>query len=636
LIEGFRGFAKSTYLEETAVLKAVFKEFHNLVIVGASLTRACERLFPIKNELLNNEALLSLTGPLQGEVWRDDKIVLANGVAISAMGRDQAMTGMKHGDWRPDAALVDDVEDPEEVRTDADREKTWNWFIKVFLPGLDHPLYSWVRVLGTRRGNGSLPERLEKDAWPTAKFPIEYLDDDGRRAAVWPAKFPLFDIDKIKQTYRGDMHTYMQEYMCEASSEVDRVFRRETMRCEPRVRSWQAVYAMYDPARTTNRTSATTGKAVWSWQGSRLTVWELKAERWAPDELVRDILDTNRLFAPVWLGVEKTGLNDWIMQPLRAAAGGGLLPILPVEAPRGKLDFIRGLQPFFGASEVVFAGTEAGFKDGIEQLLSFPAGRIDAPNALAYAVILKPGAPIYDGFSDEHIHIGLEAWDDHPLFLAANTDASCVAAQLCQRRNGEIRILADWLREGSPDTVVGDIAADAALATGATTQRTRTVYGEGGDLYKLPITESYMAASNIRWVVPPGEFNTWNNHGLVQAIRRIPHQVSAGGEPGAARPLLSDALLARRGGGTLIQVSDRAGWTLRALSGGYARPLGRRGMAQVEAETGIYRVLMEGLEAFVGAGAATVAEGEVVDEQPIAYTRGGMAYRSAIPDRTRR
>ena len=51
-IEGFRGFAKSTYLEETSVLKAIFREFHYLVIVGASLTRACERLYPIKNELV--------------------------------------------------------------------------------------------------------------------------------------------------------------------------------------------------------------------------------------------------------------------------------------------------------------------------------------------------------------------------------------------------------------------------------------------------------------------------------------------------------------------------------------------------------------------------------------------------------
>jgi len=153
-------------------------------------------------------------------------------------------------------------------------------------------------------------------------------------------------------------------------------------------------------------------------------------------------------------------------------------------------------------------------------------------------------------------------------------------------------------------------------------------------MYKLPITQSYMAGSTVRWVVPPGEFNTWNNRGLVQAIRRIPQPVSAGGEPATGRAFLADALTARRAGEPTIRVSDKAAWTLRALSGGYARPLGRRGLAQVEAETSIYKVLMEGIEAFAAAGMATSDEDEV-DAQPIAYTRGGVAYRSAIPDRRR-
>jgi hypothetical protein len=572
---------------------------------------------------------------MQGETWREDKIVLSNGVAIQAMGRDQAMTGMKHGDWRPDAALVDDVEDPEEVRTDADREKTWNWFLKVFLPGLDHPLYSWVRVLGTRRGSGSLPERLEAGGWAVAKFPIEHIGGDGERRATWPAKFPLADIDSLRATYHGDMHTYMQEYMCEATSEENRTFRREMFRTEPRVRTWQAVYVMYDPARTTTRTSATTGKAVWSWQGSRLTVWELKAERWAPDELIADILETNRRYSPVWLGVEKTGLNEWIMQPLRAAARGRMLPMLPVEAPRGKLDFIRGLQHFFNAGEAIFAGSEHEFANAIGQFVSFPTGHIDAPNALAYAVILKPGAPIYDGFSDDHICVDIEAWDDHPLLLAANADGHCVTAALCQRRGGEIRILADWVLEGLPAERVGDIAADAALSTGAVSEHTRTIYGDGANLYKLPIRQSYMAASDIRWIVPPAEFNQWNNHGLLPAIRRIPQPVSAGGEASVGRAGLAEALTRRSGGTPQILVSEGAQWTLRAFSGGYARPLGRRGLAQVEAEASIYKVLMEGIEAFAAAGHAVQPDDGLAQSQPIAYTRGGMAYRSAIPDRRR-
>jgi hypothetical protein len=54
--------------------------------------------------------------------------------------------------------------------------------------------------------------------------------------------------------------------------EVRRIFQPEHFRIEPIARTWQAVYGMYDPARTVRRTSATTGWAFWSWVRNRLIV----------------------------------------------------------------------------------------------------------------------------------------------------------------------------------------------------------------------------------------------------------------------------------------------------------------------------------------------------------------------------
>ena len=106
--------------------------------------------------------------------------MLSAGVCIQALGRDQSMMGMKHRDWRPDYALIDDVEDPEEQRTDLDRLRTWRWLIRTFLPSLDDPVGTPVRALGTRRGRNSLPERLEGAGWRTLKYPIEYHRFGGR------------------------------------------------------------------------------------------------------------------------------------------------------------------------------------------------------------------------------------------------------------------------------------------------------------------------------------------------------------------------------------------------------------------------------------------------------------------------
>lgn len=637
-LEAFRGFGKSTLLEETVVLRCGLRLHHNFVIFGASERRAVERLDAIKNEIILNELVTGAFGPLKGDTWQETRVVLSNGICIQAVGRDQSLAGIKFRDWRPDGVLVDDLEDIEEMRSDLDRQETWNWFLKSLIPSLDNPLTTWVRVLGTRRGNGSLPERLENAGWPTAKFPIETLDDTGGRRATWPAKFPLARIDELRALYQGDMHTYEQEFMCRATSERARLFQRPSFKYEPRSPSWHAVQVMYDPARTKSQTSATTGKAVWSWIGNRLVVWECGGHFFSPDELIADIIATVRRWSPTEVAVEKTGLNEWLMQPLRheMLKEGVLVPLRGVEAPRGKLDFIAALQPLFRAGEITLAGLPEQFKSLEDQLMSFPRGRIDAPNALAYARTLRAGAPLYDGFGEHHIARALGARGDTPLYLAAGADGELVTGVLVQRQGGRLVVLGDWVREGAPADCVGDLATEIALSHDAQSESRDLIYRDGADLFKLPLTQTRTVPTGVRWILPPEHFNEWNNLGLLQAVKRLPAPVQMGAEPARGRLELAAALGRTVNGEPEIQVSEAATWTLRALAGGYARATSSRGLPEKQAQAGIYKVLMEGLESFCGtsvsaAEAAGPGPYPSLPAQPLAYTKSGVAYRSAIP-----
>lgn len=607
-IEGFRGVAKTTYTEETALLKAVFREFHNLVIIGPSFPRACDRIDAIANEIDVNpyfEEKDGLFGKLRGEIWQSGKLVLSSGICIQALGRDQAITGLKFRQWRPDAFLIDDIEDPEEKRTDAEREETWRWLKQTFQPCLDDPLYSWGRFLGTRRGSNSLPERLEKDGMPTLKLPIERIGDSGERIATWPAKFGLAKIDELKHDYRGDMTLYAQEYMCEATSAVDRTFRKETMLVVPRVRTWEATYAMYDPARTVGAKSATTGKAVWSWVRNRLVIWDAAAELWLPDALIADIFEVNEKFGPIWIGVEEDGLNEWIRQPLRQeqARRGTAVPIRPVRAPRGKLDFIRGLQPFFKSGEVEFA---VSLPDLESQLLSFPHGRIDAPNALAYALAMRPGEPIYDGFSQDHIVETALVDRSHPLWLACNATKGLVTAVALQYWAGRTRILGDWAFELEPSEAVPLLVREVGMA-----------------YQKTPIVCCGQA-----------HYDRYMNIGLVQAFQRVPLTVEPGTDGPSGRTWLRDEFGRLTREAPAVQISTEAKLTLNALAGGYARMMGRSGGLGDEAEPGLYRVLMEGLEACLG----RMAINEEVDNNAnFSYTPDGRRYmRYGNPHEARR
>ncbi len=643
-IEGFRGLAKSTLIEEAAVLRKCFREFRNMVIVGSSYTRAVDRLVAIKREFEINPTLAELFGELKtsAPTWQEGKIAFADGSCIQALGRDQSMTGMKHLDWRPDAALIDDLEDPEEVRGDEGRERTWDWFLETLLPSLDNPVGSWVRVLGTRRGKGSLPERLETEAlWPVAKFPIEYPGDKpGERIATWPAKFPLEKIDVIRGLYRGKMDIYVQEFMCQATSARHQDFQRSMIRVQERPRSWEAAFGFIDPASSINRGSATTGWAVWSWVRNRLIVWGAGADRLLPDQIVKLAYDLLQRYNLVWLGVERDALNQFLMQPLRQEQirrGLAVVPLKPVPAfsgtrGGGKLAFIRGLQPFFAAGEVEFAEP---LPDLEAQLLSFPYGPIDAPNALAYAQLLRPGALMYDNFTDENIVEGLQPMPGKPLFLAGNaSEGGIVTAILLQRADGELRIFADWVREGPPSDLVADIHSEAALVAESGRWEERFELGDPDQPFTMPVRVESWASLPLRWVVPSRHRDTWQNVGLMQAIRAIPQGVStADGGLERGRPGLQTMLAQNRRGRPRVLVSTFARWTLRAMTGGYARPILRGGVAAAQPEPGIYTTLMEALESFAAVG--TAAETSEEDRQPVAYNRDGVPYRSAMPARAR-
>lgn len=602
VVLAFRGAAKTTNDEESVVLAAVEGRFRNCVWIGSNETRASESVMSIARELETNDLINGLYGEQRGPVWSQTKIVLSNGCCIQALGRDQDLRGLKHYDWRPDLIIAHDFEDKETVQTPEGRAKTFRWLLSEVLPMCD-PVYR-IRVRATPMDAESVPMRLMRDGWPAKVFPITYLDEAGEEVAAWPERFPLEWVDRRKRIYlrSGEIAVWEREFMCNAEPESERVFRPEHFRVEPRPRLWQATYSMTDPARTVSRkSSATTGWAVWSWLGRKLVVWDGGAEHWLPDEIVNKQFAIAGEYDPVWVGIEENGLEEWLRQPLRAAmATRGSIPVRGVRAPRGKHDFIKGLQPLFAEGNAVFARDLPVMQ---EQFLGFPRGRIDGPNALAYAMQLRPGALIYDGFDAEHIGGDLRLDGDRPLWLALNATKRMVTAVACQVRDGRLHVLRDWLVEGEPAEMVDGILLEAGLQGAA-----------------------------LRLVAGPLHFDRWQNVGLVQAANAFPADCQQGAAADLGRGWLRGALAHDVRGLPGLRVAEDAHWTLRALTGGYCRGVDRRGAILESAEDGEYRVLMEGLEAFCGLLASgRASEGD--EEANYAYDRAGRRYLSIMPAR---
>lgn len=604
LIEAFRGAGKSTIAEDDVSLMICMREFKNGLIIGSSYERAVERLTTIKNEITTNTALIDVFGFLEGSTWKEGKVLFSNGVFLQAYGRGQSLRGVKHMANRPDFCLVDDLEDEESVETPAARDKLRKWFMKVLLPALDAK--PRIRFVGTPLHPESLICHVEKDAgWKKFVFPIEYLDTDGNRAATWPDRFPISSIDEIMSTYQrmGMMNEYVQEYMCKADSEAERAFHSAMIKVEPIVRTWQPTYAFYDPARTVGVKSAHTGVGVWSWVNNRLIKWDGYGRNFLPDEMIDDMFRLNEEFHPIHIGVEQDGLEEWLLQPLRSEQRrrGVILPIKAVRAPRGKLSFIKAMQPYYNAGEVTWAKE---MPDLREQLLNFPTGKIDVPNAFAYALRMHPGKAIYEDFSVVNIEDDLQSHGSAPFYLATNATDQMVTAALVQFTEGCLRVHADWVLEGGPSDVLRELLEEANL----------------------------VASRQFKLYAPEQHFDLYRNVGLRQLATRLGYETKKGNGGFAGREAVKVLLKNSAHGIPSMRVSSQARWTLNAFSGGYARKINSDGTVSGEANEGAYRVLTEGLEAFCGV--MNISAGQQERGEPhYAMTKGGVRYMTSRPSR---
>src|SRR6516225_1323290 len=278
---------------------------------------------------------------------------------------------------------------------------------------------------------------------------------------------------------------------------------------------------------------------------------------------------------------------------------GVIVPILPLKAPKGKGDFIESLQPIFNANEVEFAKELPDLK---AQFLSYPTGRIDGPNALAYAQIMRPGQPLYENFASFHVVESLPKWDRVPIWLCLNATSGLTTGVLCQLADGALHVISDYVREGDP----------------------------GAALEKIYNAARLDADRDIRCIAGPSHFQAYDTIGLRGAVAKLPQELRRGGTELDGREAIRGLLQRTERGLPCVAVAHAARFTLNGFSCGYAREITPTGVVKQEARLGIYRVLMEGLEAFAGLLKIGMIDD---DKQPARYryTATGERYKSILP-----
>jgi predicted phage terminase large subunit-like protein len=227
IIVAFRGSGKSTIMTLSYPIWAVLGKLQKKFVLIASQTQYQARvhLTNIKRELEGNELLSNDLGPFveQREEWGSTSLYIPRyNARITAISTEQSVRGIRHGQYRPDLIICDDVEDMNSVKTREGRNKTFDWFTGEIIPAGD--TYTKRIVVGNLLHEDCLlmrlKEKLEADEidgifrqWPIMK--------DGK--SLWPGKYPdEASLTVLKRTI-GNKIAWEREFMLRIVADEDQI-----------------------------------------------------------------------------------------------------------------------------------------------------------------------------------------------------------------------------------------------------------------------------------------------------------------------------------------------------------------------------------------------------------------------------
>ena len=383
-----RGEAKSTKVSMSFVLWCVVtgRKWYPVIIMDA-FEQAAEMLEAIKAELEANPRIASDFPEVSGggKVWRVGVIVTRNGRKIEAFGSAKKIRGRRHGAHRPDLAIMDDIENDENVAQPAQRDKLEQFVTKGVL-NLGPPDDSMdAIIIGTVLMYDSVLSRFLRNplwhrkvfravmAWPERMDLWEEFErlllnadtpDEGMKAAQalyaehraemdkgaqvsWPAVRPLVQL-MVKRAREG--HTaFDSEQQNDPTAGDDAPFAKSIQFWVSRLAEW-VFYGAADPSlgkQGGGRDPSALGIGGYNRETGVMDVVEAKIRKRTPDRIISDIIEMQREYGCMVWGVESVQFQEFLRTELvkRSAALGVPVPARGVLPIADKQLRIESLQP---------------------------------------------------------------------------------------------------------------------------------------------------------------------------------------------------------------------------------------------------------------------------------------------------
>lgn len=412
-----RGEAKSTLVSQLFTLYClVTQKKRYALIVMDSINQAYPMLESIKVELEFNQRLRidfpEVAG--QGRVWQATTILTKANQKVEIAGSGKKLRGLRHGAYRPDLVVLDDIENDEQVRSAEQRDKLHEWLKKTVLPlGVPGEKLDVVYIGTILHYDSVLNRTLASKAWKTAKFKaLKKMPDDmalwdkwedfflnegeavadafyhANQAAMdkgsevsWAAR-PLLALMKIRA--RDGHATFDSEYQNDPLSSDDAIF-ANAIKYWTELPSDLIYFGAVDPSlgkAGASRDPSAILVGGYHRETGKLYVVEAQVKKRLPDLIIEDVIRMQKQYHCQRWFVETVQFQEFLKDELvkRSAQRGIPVPATATKPNTDKMLRIESLQPHMVNGLILLHSSQATL---ISQLRHFPkADHDDGPDAL--------------------------------------------------------------------------------------------------------------------------------------------------------------------------------------------------------------------------------------------------------------
>ena len=413
-----RGIGKTTIAKTIASKGILFRDVNFITYISNSFTFASQQTENIKRELVSNQTVRRLFGSIKTsdipkdleEQFSKEAWVSFGNTLVLPRGSGQQIRGLNWANHRPQLIIVDDLEDKDEVKNEDNRKKQRDWFFSDVMKSVNRYKNDWrfIYIDTLKHEDSLLALLLDSPDWLSVTLSI---CDDNYNTLI-PEYMSNEEIQLELETHRRDglLDVFYMEYMNKLTGEHSG-FKPEYFKhykeSELENKAGIENFIIVDPAKTVNPASAESAVICIGIdnKNQRYLVRDIVAEKMMPDELYNEVFDMAARWGVMAVGIEETGLNEFIKQPFtnEMMKRGVHFEVVWLKPRKGekKEQRVKQLVSYYRQGEIWHNEVCCGPLEA--QLIPFPRSkRWDIMDALAYMIQMLEVGMRYFGPPDDY------------------------------------------------------------------------------------------------------------------------------------------------------------------------------------------------------------------------------------------